>query len=128
MPNGNDTHQQGFASATGNNMQQQHGLDPLGAPGHQQHGGFSQQQSQGCDEQGSQGSAQQDALTQQLHQVLIADMGRFWTTTVAPSTQAIAQVGGSLMCGAGQICIVDQNDWESPGKQVPKGMLMFPAT
>jgi len=97
MPNGNDTQQQGFAPATGNNMQQ-HGL---GAPEHQ-HGGFSQQQSQGCDEQGSQGSSQQDVLTQQLHQVLIADMGRFWTTTVAPSTQSIAQVGVAMVFGAGQ--------------------------
>lgn len=42
--------------------------------------------------QQSQGASQQDILTQQLHQVLIADTGRFWTTTVAPSTQAIAQV------------------------------------
>lgn len=73
-------------------MQDPHGLATLQQQQH--HGGLSQPQSQQLagEEQGSPGSEQQDILTQQLHQVLLGDTARFWSTTVAPSTQAIAQV------------------------------------
>lgn len=62
----------------------------LDADGLQLHGAsYSQQQ-----QQVSQDVAppQLDVLSQQLHQVLVADTSRFWSATVGPSAQSIFQV------------------------------------
>lgn len=81
-----------------NLTQQQHGLD-----GHH-HGSYSQQASLSLQqEQGSQEAPQQDMLTQQLHQLLVADTTRFWTATVAPSAQSIHQVSD---CGGARLAII----------------------
>jgi hypothetical protein len=77
----------------------------LDADGLQLHGAsYSQQQ-----QQGSQDIAppQLDMLSQQLHQVLVADTTRFWSATVGPSAQSIFQVSTTAVLfrqpwGAGQ--------------------------
>lgn len=74
--------QHGLASSADGHLQQ-HNLHPL--DGQQ---GYSQQ----TQEQSSQDASQQHPLTQQLHQVLVADTLRFWSSTVAPGAQQIAQV------------------------------------
>jgi hypothetical protein len=83
----------------GSNLtQQQHGMD-----GHH-HGSYSQQAPLLLQqEQGSQEAPQQDMLTQQLHQLLVADTTRFWTATVAPSAQSIHQVSD---CGGARLAII----------------------
>lgn len=62
----------------------------LDADGLQLHGASDSQQQQ----HGSQDVAppQLDMLSQQLHQVLVADTTRFWSATVGPSAQSIFQV------------------------------------
>lgn len=82
MSNGSDGNHQHLDSSAGVNLQQ-HNVNPLDG----QHG-YSQQ----TQEQSSQDASQQHPLTQQLHQVLVADALRFWTGTVAPGAQQIAQV------------------------------------
>jgi hypothetical protein len=82
MSNVHDTNHHGLGSQPDGNLQQ-HNVNPL--DGQQ---GYSQQTQEQC----SQDASQQHPLTQQLHQVLVADTLRFWSSTVAPGAQQIAQV------------------------------------
>lgn len=104
MSAGDDINQHNMAATAGDSLQQHtynsHDASQL------QHGSYSQQPQQ--QEQDSQGHSQPDALTQQLHHVLVGEITRFWSSTVEPSAQSIFQVSSPPARASTNNCALQQ--------------------
>jgi hypothetical protein len=96
MSAGADIDSENVASAAGDGLQQHtySSHDASLFTSQLQHGSYSQQP-QLQQEQDRQGHSQPDALTQQLHHVLVGETARFWGSTVEPSAQSIFQVSSA---------------------------------